>query len=311
MAAERVGDQALHPVFTYGTLKCGQPNHHILMNPNNGRATLIGTARTLKKWPLVLVSSYEIPCLLPREGMGHVSANITNISWAQEHFRQSCCWTRYQRRQPAAGSDRLRTKSYVNLAHVVELRNCFVHKCFPHLPIALANNMSTVRICWNILLHNNYTREEMPANPNAVHIISECSQTTRFIQEVSGEMYLVDDRMLESLDGLESYPDVYVRTQQDVALQPSPLNSSIPDAEAKLRSGGLSSTEGSQRRKAWIYFVRKVEQEHLSLPFVSCYTCRQDIEYPTSTADKQESLRFFNNHFKPNAADQSHYRAKA
>ncbi|XP_075543434.1 troponin C-akin-1 protein-like [Dermacentor variabilis] len=200
MAAERVGDQALHPVFTYGTLKCGQPNHHILMNPNYGRATLIGTARTLKKWPLVLVSSYEIPCLLPREGMGH---------------------------------------------------------------------------------------------------------------EVSGEMYLVDDRMLESLDGLESHPDVYVRTQQDVALLSSPLNSSIPDAEAKLRSGGLSSTEGSQRRKAWIYFARKVEQEHLSLPFVSCYTCRQDIEYPTSTADKQESLRFLNNHFKHNAADQSHYRAKA
>ncbi|XP_072143740.1 gamma-glutamylaminecyclotransferase C-like [Dermacentor andersoni] len=204
MAAEIGGDKAMHPVFTYGTLKCGQPNHHILMNPNNGRATLIGTARTLKKWPLVLVSSYEIPCLLPREGMGH-----------------------------------------------------------------------------------------------------------RFIQEVSGEMYLVDDQMLESLDGLESHPDVYVRTQQDVALLSSRLNSSVPDAEAKLHSGGLSSTEGGEIRKAWIYFARKVEDEHLSLPFVSRYNCKQDIEYPTSTADKQESLRFLNKHFKHTAVDESHYRAKA
>ncbi|KAH7954863.1 hypothetical protein HPB49_022327 [Dermacentor silvarum] len=194
MAAEREDEQALHHVFTYGTLKYGQPNHHILTNPNNGRATLIATAKTLKKWPLVLMSSYEIPCLLPREGMGH---------------------------------------------------------------------------------------------------------------EVFGEMYLVDDRMLETLDGLESHPDVYVRTQEDVVLLSSQPKSCSPDAEANSRSGGLSSTEAGERRKAWIYFIRNAEPEHLLLPFVSCYTWRQDIEFPTATGDKEESLRFLDNQFKPTAVDES------
>lgn len=200
MAAERGDEHALHPVFTYGTLKYGQPNHHILTNPNNGRATLIGTAKTLKKWPLVLVSSYEIPCLLPREGMGH---------------------------------------------------------------------------------------------------------------EVSGEMYLVDDRMLKTLDGLESHPDVYVRTQEDVVLLSSQPKSRSPDAEVNSRTEVLSSTEARERRKAWIYVISNVEPEHLSLPFVPCYTWRQDIEFPRATGDKEESLRFLDNKFKPPAADESCYRAEA
>ncbi|KAL1418235.1 hypothetical protein MTO96_026116 [Rhipicephalus appendiculatus] len=101
MGAERREEQqAQLLVFTYGILKCGQPNHHILTNRKNGHATLVGTAKTLKKWPLVLVSSYEIPGLLPLEDVGY---------------------------------------------------------------------------------------------------------------EVSGEVYLVDDRMLEALDCLESHPDVYIR----------------------------------------------------------------------------------------------------
>lgn len=108
-------------MFTYGTLKSGQTNHHILTNTENGRATLLGPAKTLKKWPLVLVSAYEIPCLLPLEDVGH---------------------------------------------------------------------------------------------------------------EVSGELYLIDDRMLSVLDSLETHPDVYVRVQEDVVSLPQQANSSALDAEA-------------------------------------------------------------------------------
>nr|XP_037277603.1 putative gamma-glutamylcyclotransferase CG2811 [Rhipicephalus microplus] len=100
-----------HCVFVYGTLKSGETNHRILTDPANGHSTFLGEAKTLKKWPLVLVSPYEIPCLLPCEGLGH---------------------------------------------------------------------------------------------------------------EVRGEVYQVDDRMLEVLDRLESHPDYYVRSQEDILMLSQP-----------------------------------------------------------------------------------------
>uniref|UniRef100_A0A224YDS3 Gamma-glutamylcyclotransferase family protein n=1 Tax=Rhipicephalus zambeziensis TaxID=60191 RepID=A0A224YDS3_9ACAR len=193
MGAERREDQqARHLVFTYGTLKCGQPNHHILTNPKNGQATLVSTAKTFKKWPLVLVSSYEIPCLLPLEDVGY---------------------------------------------------------------------------------------------------------------EVSGEVYLVDDRMLDTLDSLESHPDVYVRRQEDVLLLSSQPHSSNPVAEEKPLSGTAPSAEAGERLKTWIYFVRKVERKHLSLPFVPSYA--QRVAYPTFTGEKEESLMFLDKEFRHVAADDS------
>ncbi|KAH7968443.1 putative gamma-glutamylcyclotransferase CG2811 [Rhipicephalus sanguineus] len=198
MGAEINAEQAQHLVFTYGTLKRGQPNHHILTNHKNGAATLVGTARTLKKWPLVLVSSYEIPCLLPREDLGH---------------------------------------------------------------------------------------------------------------KVSGEVYAVDDRMLETLDCLESHPDVYVRKQEDVVLKSSQPHSANPNAEDNPLSGTSPSTEPGERLKTWIYFVRKVERKHLSLPFVPFYA--QRVAYPTFTGEKEESLQFLDKEFKPIAADDSCHREQA
>lgn len=66
-----MSNQATHYVFVYGTLKTGEPNCSVMKDPANGRATLVGTAKTIKKWPLVIASSYNIPYLLHCEGTGH------------------------------------------------------------------------------------------------------------------------------------------------------------------------------------------------------------------------------------------------
>uniref|UniRef100_A0A023FRQ6 Gamma-glutamylcyclotransferase family protein n=1 Tax=Amblyomma cajennense TaxID=34607 RepID=A0A023FRQ6_AMBCJ len=184
--------KAWHSVFVYGTLKTGESNNHFLTRPAEGRASLVGPARTVKKWPLVLVSSYEIPCLLPYKGLGY---------------------------------------------------------------------------------------------------------------EVSGEVYDVDDRMLELLDRLESHPEFYVRSLEDVELlsQPQPADpetESKPDPPSSSSHSSSDLSSSPSRRKAWIYFVPKMEQQLLSLPYVASYTRKPHIVWPALSADKEETLRFLVSEFR-------------
>ncbi|XP_075543436.1 putative gamma-glutamylcyclotransferase CG2811 [Dermacentor variabilis] len=148
-----------HYVFVYGTLKSGERNHNFLNNTDNGYSTLVGQARTMKKWPLVLLSAFELPCLLPCDGVGH---------------------------------------------------------------------------------------------------------------EVCGEVYQVDDRMLEVLDHLERHPRFYARSQEDVELL----------------------SHGGGRLKAWIYFVREFDRELLSLPYVVNFTGKPGIEWPEFIGDNEKTRRF-------------------
>uniref|UniRef100_A0A6M2E8C8 Gamma-glutamylcyclotransferase family protein n=1 Tax=Amblyomma tuberculatum TaxID=48802 RepID=A0A6M2E8C8_9ACAR len=183
--------ETYHYVFVYGTLKSGESYNHFLARPTDGRASLVGPARTVKKWPLVLASSYKIPCMLPYEGVGH---------------------------------------------------------------------------------------------------------------EVYGEVYEVDDRMLELLDRLESHPDFYVRSLQDVDVLSQP-HSEGADIEAVTNSAKSSpKLPGNHsgfpsRRKVWVYFMRKNEEELLKLPHVSSYTLKPGINLPELTADKEESQRFLTSEF--------------
>lgn len=64
-------------VFVYGTLKRSEPNHHVI-DPNlhtspdtTGVSKFIGSARTERKYPLVIGTRFNIPFLLDREGVGH------------------------------------------------------------------------------------------------------------------------------------------------------------------------------------------------------------------------------------------------
>lgn len=65
---------AVRKVFVYGTLKRGHPNHYLLDKPAEGSVRFVGRARLTKAYPLVVASSYNLPCLLAAEGRGKVYA---------------------------------------------------------------------------------------------------------------------------------------------------------------------------------------------------------------------------------------------
>ena len=62
------------PVFVYGTLKHGQPNHGLLETAiNSSQAEFLGQATTVDCWPLIIYSSFNIPFLLDCKGTGKAS----------------------------------------------------------------------------------------------------------------------------------------------------------------------------------------------------------------------------------------------
>jgi len=61
-----------HRVFVYGTLKRGQPNHHLMNMDELGRSRLIGGARTDVSFPLVITTRWNLPFLLYAPGHGQV-----------------------------------------------------------------------------------------------------------------------------------------------------------------------------------------------------------------------------------------------
>ena len=67
---------ALQRVFVYGTLKRGQPNYHLLVDPKNGVAKFLGEAKLTTRYPLVVGSSFGVPLLLPVENQGKVRGTI-------------------------------------------------------------------------------------------------------------------------------------------------------------------------------------------------------------------------------------------
>ena len=72
---------ALHRIFVYGTLKRGQPNHHLLTDSSKGAATWLGAAKLEKRYPLVVASQFNIPFLLDQEGEGKVMFTLIIYVW--------------------------------------------------------------------------------------------------------------------------------------------------------------------------------------------------------------------------------------
>ena len=61
-------------VFVYGTLKTGEPNHHLLQNTSDRKQKLFSFGKTAEKIPMVIASSFNIPFLLDCPGKGrHVT----------------------------------------------------------------------------------------------------------------------------------------------------------------------------------------------------------------------------------------------
>lgn len=70
-------EQGSHLVFVYGTLKRGEPNHHVLTE-TEGQQKIFGKGCTQHKYPLVIGSQYNIPYLLDNLNIGHVSFLLFN-----------------------------------------------------------------------------------------------------------------------------------------------------------------------------------------------------------------------------------------
>ncbi|XP_014212003.1 putative gamma-glutamylcyclotransferase CG2811 isoform X2 [Copidosoma floridanum] len=79
--------------------------------------------------------------------------------------------------------------------------------------------------------------------------------------QIIGEVYDVDSKMLKSLDELEEHPNFYVRTEEDVLLA----------SENGLKKGANFEDIGSQT-KAWIYILPSFRESLLELPMYSSYS---------------------------------------
>ena len=65
---------SLTNIFVYGTLKTGQPNHYFISQAaeDGHEATLIGHAKTVQRYPLVVAGCVNCPYLLDAPGKGKV-----------------------------------------------------------------------------------------------------------------------------------------------------------------------------------------------------------------------------------------------
>ena len=59
----------------YGTLKSGESNHYLVCDLKQGTANLMGVARTVQKWPMIIATRFNVPFLLNKQGVGKVTIN--------------------------------------------------------------------------------------------------------------------------------------------------------------------------------------------------------------------------------------------
>lgn len=69
----------MYQVFVYGTLKQGEPNYHVMSGEETGVSKFVGTARLLKKYPLIVSTEFNIPFLLNNPDVGQVTLSLIDL----------------------------------------------------------------------------------------------------------------------------------------------------------------------------------------------------------------------------------------
>ncbi len=92
-------------------------------------------------------------------------------------------------------------------------------------------------------------------------------------QNVNGELYDVDTKMLAKLDDLERHPEVYTRTPVDCILN-QPVS---------------SEEESNQTIRAEIYLLYNFNKSMLSMPFLSDYSMEAVKNKPYSHRENRST----------------------
>ncbi|XP_076309943.1 gamma-glutamylaminecyclotransferase-like [Tachypleus tridentatus] len=84
-----------------------------------------------------------------------------------------------------------------------------------------------------------------------------------------GEVYKVNDRMLQNLDKLENHPTYYERMQEDVCI--------IQSCEGSATTGDCKEN----CLRVWMYFLKNYKPELLNLPYLEEYSSKgpHGLEY--------------------------------
>ena len=82
-----------------------------------------------------------------------------------------------------------------------------------------------------------------------------------FLQRVNGEIYKIDERMLQRLDELENHPHFYQRTVIDV------------EQSSSLQTARNQSGSQPNRNSCFVYVLPNFKESLLSQPFLQNYEC--------------------------------------
>lgn len=91
-------------------------------------------------------------------------------------------------------------------------------------------------------------------------------------EQVEGEVYQVDDRMLKWMDDFEEHPTYYLRSKIQVQM----CNSLHGDS--------------NEIREVWTYILPKYHEKMLKLPFIKCYDTHGDHGLPYVESEETRSL---------------------
>ena len=89
-------EETKHHVFVYGTLKTGQPNStHVMNNTDLGKATLLGRARSVDNYPMIIANRFNTPYVLYEKGKGKVRVSFKYHKQSLIHCIYTICHPSY------------------------------------------------------------------------------------------------------------------------------------------------------------------------------------------------------------------------